>query len=98
MVLLRYDADKLAKECKMKLYRTSVKEDLNVAVVFQHLAENYVNKVRGHFLLSEIPTLDTFLACFQTVILLASQEIELTPINYKSVSQNKIHFNHNCQI
>ena len=30
----------------MKLYRTSVKEDLNVAVVFQHLAENYVNKVR----------------------------------------------------
>ena len=30
----------------MKLYRTSVKEDLNVAVVFQHLAENYVNKVK----------------------------------------------------
>ena len=29
----------------MKLYRTSVKEDLNVAVVFQHLAENYVNKL-----------------------------------------------------
>ena len=29
----------------MKLYRTSVKEDLNVAVVFQHLAENYVTKV-----------------------------------------------------
>jgi len=43
----QYDADKLAKECKMKLYRTSVKEDLNVAVVFQHLAENYVNKVRS---------------------------------------------------
>ena len=29
----------------MKLYRTSVKEDLNVGVVFQHLAENYVNQV-----------------------------------------------------
>ena len=29
----------------MRLYRTSVKEDLNVSVVFQHLAENYVNKV-----------------------------------------------------
>ena len=42
---VRFDADKLAMECKMKLYRTSVKEDLNVAVVFQHLAENYVNKV-----------------------------------------------------
>jgi len=41
------DADKLARECQMKLYRTSVKEDLNVAVVFQHLAENYVNKVRS---------------------------------------------------
>ena len=52
IVFLRYDADKLAKECKMKLYRTSVKEDLNVAVVFQHLAENYVNKVGLHFLLT----------------------------------------------
>ena len=30
----------------MKLYRTSVKDDLNVDVVFQHLAEDYVNKVR----------------------------------------------------
>ena len=29
----------------MRLYRTSVKEDLNVGSVFQHLAENYVNKV-----------------------------------------------------
>jgi len=29
----------------MKLYRTSVKEDLNVDVVFQHLAENFVDKV-----------------------------------------------------
>ena len=51
MVLRRYDADKLAKECKMKLYRTSVKEDLNVAVVFQHLAENYVNKVSNLYIL-----------------------------------------------
>ena len=29
----------------MRLYRTSVKDDLNVGSVFQHLAENYVNKV-----------------------------------------------------
>jgi len=39
------EAEALSKECNMKLYRTSVKEDLNVGVVFQHLAENYVNKV-----------------------------------------------------
>ena len=44
--LFRLEAERLAAECNMKLYRTSVKEDLNVAVVFQHLAENYVNKVR----------------------------------------------------
>ena len=31
----------------MRLYRTSVKEDLNVKDVFQHLAENYVNKVKS---------------------------------------------------
>lgn len=32
----------------MRLYRTSVKEDLNVSGVFQHLAENYVNKVKSY--------------------------------------------------
>ena len=39
--------ERLAKECKMRLYRTSVKEDLNVSGVFQHLGENYVNKVKS---------------------------------------------------
>merc|ERR1712098_599975 len=34
-------------ECNMRLYRTSVKDDLNVGVVFQHLAENYVNKMKS---------------------------------------------------
>ena len=29
-------------------YRTSVKEDLNVSGVFQHLAENYVNKIKSY--------------------------------------------------
>ena len=43
--IFRLEAEKLAAECRMKLYRTSVKEDLNVGVVFQHLAENYVNQV-----------------------------------------------------
>ena len=40
--------ERLAKECHMSLYRTSVKEDLNVSGVFQHLAENYVNKVKSY--------------------------------------------------
>ena len=31
----------------MRLYRTSVKEDINVGGLFQHLAENYVNKLRS---------------------------------------------------
>ena len=43
----RDEVERLAKECKMRLYRTSVKEDLNVSGVFQHLAENYVNKVKS---------------------------------------------------
>ena len=46
-VILRDEVKRLAKECKMRLYRTSVKEDLNVSGVFQHLAENYVNKVKS---------------------------------------------------
>ena len=49
--MFRLEAERLAAECNMKLYRTSVKEDLNVAVVFQHLAENYVNKVSRIFLM-----------------------------------------------
>ena len=44
--ITRRDTQRLTDELNMKLYRTSVKEDLNVAVVFQHLAENYVDKVR----------------------------------------------------
>ena len=46
-VFFRDEVERLAKECKMRLYRTSVKEDLNVSGVFQHLAENYVNKVKS---------------------------------------------------
>ena len=60
----------------MKLYRTSVKEDLNVAVVFQHLAENYVNKVKWNmvnvcFCISNVTlfqwTIKNLLALFKEV-------------------------------
>ena len=43
----REEVDRLAKECRMRLYRVSVKEDINVGGLFQHLAENYVNKLRS---------------------------------------------------
>ena len=49
--MFRQEAETLSKECNMKLYRTSVKDDLNVGVVFQHLAENYVNKVSNLYIL-----------------------------------------------
>lgn len=42
------EAERLAAEAGMRLYRTSVKDDLNVGSVFQHLAENYVNKVKSY--------------------------------------------------
>merc|ERR1719266_1416414 len=42
-----YEVDSVAAEAGMKLYKTSVKEDLNVDLVFQHLAENYVKKMRS---------------------------------------------------
>ena len=41
------EVEALAQRCHMRLYRTSVKEDINICNVFQHLAENYVNKVGG---------------------------------------------------
>ena len=43
--LTGYEAERVAADNRMKLYRTSVKEDLNVDLVFQHLAENYIKKV-----------------------------------------------------
>ena len=46
-IFAREEVERLAKEFNMRLYRTSVKEDLNVDDVFQHLAENYVNKVKS---------------------------------------------------
>ena len=45
--IFRDEVERLAKEYNMRLYRTSVKDDLNVDDVFQHLAENYVNKVKS---------------------------------------------------
>ena len=45
-----YEVERMAAECRMKLYKTSVKEDLNVDLVFQHLSENYVKKVRNELL------------------------------------------------
>ena len=45
-----YEVESVAIDTDMKLYKTSVKEDLNVDLVFQHLAENYVRKVNKHFI------------------------------------------------
>jgi hypothetical protein len=42
----REEVDRYAKENRMRVYRTSVKEDINVGNVFQHLAENYVQRIR----------------------------------------------------
>ena len=42
----REEVERLAKEFRMRVYRTSVKEDINVGNVFQHLAENYVHQLR----------------------------------------------------
>ncbi|XP_059088530.1 ras-related protein Rab-23-like isoform X1 [Tigriopus californicus] len=41
------EVEALAQECNMRIYRTSVKEDINICNVFQHLAENYVNQIRS---------------------------------------------------
>jgi Ras-related protein Rab-23 len=40
------EVDRYAKANRMRVYRTSVKEDINVGNVFQHLAENYVQRIR----------------------------------------------------
>lgn len=39
------EVDSLSSRLGLRLYRMSVKDDLNVGTVFQHLAEDYVGKV-----------------------------------------------------
>ncbi|XP_054990937.1 ras-related protein Rab-23 [Sorex araneus] len=40
------EAETLAKKLKLRFYRTSVKEDLNVNEVFKYLAEKYLQKLK----------------------------------------------------
>lgn len=40
------EAEMLAKKLKLRFYRTSVKEDLNVNEVFKYLAEKYLQKLK----------------------------------------------------
>lgn len=41
----REEVETLARELHCRLYRTSVKEDLNVSQVFQYLAEKYLSQL-----------------------------------------------------
>eukprot|EP00096_Caligus_rogercresseyi_P014796 TRINITY_DN7286_c0_g1_i1.p1 TRINITY_DN7286_c0_g1~~TRINITY_DN7286_c0_g1_i1.p1 ORF type:complete len:296 (-),score=44.27 TRINITY_DN7286_c0_g1_i1:464-1351(-) len=41
------EVDRVVKDTKLRLYKTSVKEDLNVTTVFLRLAENYLNKYKS---------------------------------------------------
>ena len=59
-----YEVDSVAAEAGMKLYKTSVKEDLNVDLVFQHLAENYVKKVKKSLYISHGHTINFYFSPF----------------------------------
>lgn len=45
-VLKNEEAEGLAKRLKLRFYRTSVKEDLNVNEVFKYLAEKYLQRLK----------------------------------------------------
>ena len=47
-IIFSEEVEWLAKELRMRLYRTSVKDDLNVGAVFRDLAESYVDKVNSY--------------------------------------------------
>ncbi|XP_051945352.1 ras-related protein Rab-23-like [Xyrauchen texanus] len=46
MVIKNEDAEGLAKRLKLRFYRTSVKEDLNVNEVFKYLADKYLQRLK----------------------------------------------------
>jgi len=45
-VISKEEAEELAKKLKLRFYRTSVKEDLNINEVFKYLAEKHMNRTR----------------------------------------------------
>ena len=45
-VVEQEEADSLAKRLKLRFYRTSVKEDLNINEVFKYLAEKHIQKMQ----------------------------------------------------
>jgi len=45
-VVNKEEAEELAKKLKLRFYRTSVKEDLNINEVFKYLAEKHMNRTR----------------------------------------------------
>ncbi|XP_038656585.1 ras-related protein Rab-23 isoform X1 [Scyliorhinus canicula] len=47
-VLKNEEAEALAKKLKLRFYRASVKEDLNVNEVFKYLAEKYLLRLKQH--------------------------------------------------
>ncbi len=52
LLLHSEEVHSLTRECGMRLYQTSVKENINICNVFLHLAENYVNKVKSRSLMA----------------------------------------------
>lgn len=46
LVLCSEEAEALAKKLKVRFYRASVKEDLNVSEVFKYLADKYLQKLK----------------------------------------------------
>ncbi|XP_041044419.1 ras-related protein Rab-23 [Carcharodon carcharias] len=47
-VLKNEEAEALAKKLKLRFYRASVKEDLNVNEVFKYLADKYLQRLKQH--------------------------------------------------
>nr|XP_054771832.1 ras-related protein Rab-23-like [Lytechinus pictus] len=46
-ILNREEAEALAKRMKLRFYRTSVKENLNVEDVFRYLTERYIERLHS---------------------------------------------------
>ncbi|QQP57177.1 RAB23_ member RAS oncogene family, partial [Caligus rogercresseyi] len=78
------EVDRLCQDCRMRCYRISVKEDLNVVNVFQHLAENYV-----HYYLNQFEDLSSSSHGSMTQIGVSKNVIR------KPISSHPHHQNHN---
>lgn len=83
------EAEGLAKKLKLRFYRSSVKEDLNVKEVFGYLAERYIDRMNAAEPDNNTETHQQQIGIFTTKTTPDKSKSDIATSNHKSSGKNK---------